>query len=63
MFAHMGHPVIGDKVYGLEKASLQAQRQMLHASYIKVMDIEAHSSDPEDFATLLSTLKASRNSS
>jgi len=55
-----GHPVVGDKLYGLEhtkKMNIQAQRQMLHASYLKVMDIEAHSPDPEDFITLLGTLK------
>lgn len=57
MFAHMGHPVIGDKVYSNKNATiLQAQRQMLHASYIKVMDIEAQSPDPEDFANLLKSL-------
>lgn len=57
MFTHMGHPVVGDKLYGdATNIKLQAQRQMLHASYIKVMDIEAHSPDPEDFSALLKQL-------
>lgn len=59
MFAHMGHPVIGDKLYGnnfkLAK-HLNPKRQMLHACYLKLLDIEVESPDPEDFSNLLKTL-------
>lgn len=56
MFAHMGHPVIGDKVYSNPTVAFKADRQMLHASSIEVLDIEAHSPDPEDFTRLLEVL-------
>jgi len=61
MFAHMGHPVIGDKLYGnnfrLEK-HVSPKRQMLHACYLKLLDIEVESPDPEDFSKLLKILRS-----
>jgi len=60
MMAHMGHPVIGDRVYGDAKIDpVAAPRQMLHASRLHVEDIDAHSPDPADFAGLLAGLRRS----
>lgn len=61
MFAHKGHPVIGDKTYGEGSrglgAAFGAKRQMLHATFLKVEAIEAHSPHPPDFASMLGKLK------
>ena len=56
MFSHKGYPVLGDKHYA--GGSTQAKRQMLHASYLHVYDIEAHSPDPQDFQTLIKALRS-----
>ncbi|MBW2316531.1 MAG: RluA family pseudouridine synthase [Deltaproteobacteria bacterium] len=47
-FAHLGHPVLGDTVYGAEAAGA-APRQMLHCAHLVFEEIEAQSPDPEDF--------------
>lgn len=56
MFAHKGHPVLGDKLYGQPVTKLP--RQMLHASYLNVCGIEAHSPDPIDFQATLEHLRS-----
>ena len=58
MFAHKGHPVIGDKTYGTETDRFGAARQMLHAASIRVEDVEAQSPNPADFREALDCLKS-----
>lgn len=55
MLAHLGHPVVGDPLYGDAEAGIP--RQMLHASYIKAGPAEARSPDPEDFMKILRRLR------
>jgi 23S rRNA pseudouridine1911/1915/1917 synthase len=55
-FAHAGHPVAGDVVYGGQEARLLAPRQMLHASLLRVDEICATSPDAADFAALVAAL-------
>ena len=56
--AHAGHPVIGDALYGDERAlSFGAKRQMLHAARVAFEEIEAESADAADFRTLLEALR------
>jgi 23S rRNA pseudouridine1911/1915/1917 synthase len=57
-FASLGHPVMGDKVYG---SSARVQRQMLHASHLEFdhpvtkKKLRFSSPIPKDFKTLLNT--------
>ncbi len=48
MFAEMGHPVLGDGVYGSGPSDI-APRQMLHARQLRVNQAEGVSPLPEDF--------------
>lgn len=60
---HIGHPLLGDELYGPVKNKLGAARQMLHAGVLgfihptsgKYMEFE--SPLPEDFAKVLNRLK------
>ncbi len=54
--AHMGHPVLGDTLYGEPSASPPA-RQTLHAASLEWGEIRARSEDPPDFAALLTSLR------
>jgi len=58
--AHLGHPVVGDAIYGdAEEAgsrSTAAPRQLLHASRIAVDEIVAEVPLPADFEAVLSRL-------
>jgi 23S rRNA pseudouridine1911/1915/1917 synthase len=56
MMAHIGHPVLGDGVYGEAEAGVG--RQMLHAAYLRAGVAEGRSPDPEDFARTLKRLRA-----
>jgi 23S rRNA pseudouridine1911/1915/1917 synthase len=57
--AHLGHPLLGDALYGEgESLAHGAERQMLHAAHVRYQEIEARSPDPEDFASVLSRLRA-----
>jgi 23S rRNA pseudouridine1911/1915/1917 synthase len=58
-FAHAGHPVAGDLVYGPEQG-MRIPRQMLHASFLAVDEIAARSPDPSDFQSVLDALRAAR---
>jgi 23S rRNA pseudouridine1911/1915/1917 synthase len=64
ILSHLGHPVLGDALYG-EPDSLElsqkvgAERQMLHAARIRYEEIEAASPDPADFAGVLERLRGS----
>jgi 23S rRNA pseudouridine1911/1915/1917 synthase len=54
MLAHIGHPVLGDKIYGALDSDIP--RQMLHAHSIRIGEIYAESSDPSDFSEMVSLL-------
>ncbi len=53
-FAFLGHPVLGDRIYGDAAA---APRQMLHAAHVRFEEVEAASPDPADFAGALARLR------
>jgi 23S rRNA pseudouridine1911/1915/1917 synthase len=55
-FAHLGHPLLGDRVYGPEAVAQAARRQMLHAASITLDEIRAASADPDDFVAALIAL-------
>jgi 23S rRNA pseudouridine1911/1915/1917 synthase len=54
-FAHLGHPLCGDRSYGPPAAEdpSGAARHMLHAARIAIDEIEAESPDAPDFAAAL----------
>ena len=54
MFAHLGHPVLGDVTYGKGD---EAPRQVLHAARLEVADVKAESPDPPDFLGMLESLR------
>jgi hypothetical protein len=56
--AHLGHPVLGDTVYGAPEAT--APRPMLHAARVAHRDVEASAPDPPDFEALLARLREVR---
>jgi len=53
--AHLGHPVLGDAIYGAGGPS-EAPRQMLHAAAVGYGEIEVCSPDPPDFRATLKRL-------
>jgi 23S rRNA pseudouridine1911/1915/1917 synthase len=55
--AHLGFPIVGDRVYGAGADALGAPRQMLHAARVRFEEMEAVSADPEDFASLCRRLR------
>jgi len=57
-FAHLGHPIAGDRSYGPEADPTGAPRQMLHAARLSLDEISAESPDPADFADLCARLRA-----
>lgn len=57
-FAHLGHPVAGDRTYGAPADPSGAPRQMLHAARAAVDEIAAESPDPDDFAAVCARLRA-----
>jgi len=59
-FAHLGHPVVGDRTYGAANPRASAPRQMLHASAIAFEEIAAASPDPPDFAATRERLRGVR---
>lgn len=59
-FAYLGHPIVGDKMYGFKNQILPAglKRQFLHASYLKIRlpdgkEQEFKSNLPEDLKKIL----------
>lgn len=62
--AHIGHPVLGDMVYGMKKPELGLDSQCLHARRIKFIHprtgerVELESRLPEYFTAVLEKLKA-----
>ena len=57
MMAHLGHPVIGDPLYGSPGPSPLAPRPMLHAARLTIGDIDAASPDPPDLAACLERMR------
>jgi 23S rRNA pseudouridine1911/1915/1917 synthase len=55
--AHLGHPVLGDRVYGDDASSARADRHQLHAAGIRFEEIDVTCPAPEDFEALLATLR------
>jgi 23S rRNA pseudouridine1911/1915/1917 synthase len=53
--AHLGHPVLGDALYGIAGAPA-APRQMLHAAAIGYREIDVCSPDPPDFRGVLARI-------
>ena len=51
----LGHPVLGDPVYG--DVAGRAPRQMLHAARLGFEEIDVEAPDPEDFVALLDGLR------
>ncbi|MBX2850670.1 MAG: RluA family pseudouridine synthase [Phycisphaeraceae bacterium] len=58
MMAGLGHPVVGDKLYGPAEQAIQAPRQMLHAQSLRHDDIDVHAPVPQDMQTVLQLLRA-----
>jgi 23S rRNA pseudouridine1911/1915/1917 synthase len=54
--AHLGHPIVGDAVYG---GGAGAARPMLHARSLRLGEIAVVVDPPEDFASLLQSLTVS----
>jgi 23S rRNA pseudouridine1911/1915/1917 synthase len=60
--AHIGHPVMGDPVYGARRSSCALRRQALHACALGLKhpvtgeDMLWHSPLPEDLANWAATL-------
>ena len=53
-FAWMGHPLLGDAVYG---DGAGAPRQMLHATRLHLEGVEAEAPDPADLREILAGLR------
>jgi 23S rRNA pseudouridine1911/1915/1917 synthase len=51
VLAHLGHPVIGDTLYG---SPARLPRHLLHAEWIRLGSFEARSPLPDDFASRIS---------
>jgi 23S rRNA pseudouridine1911/1915/1917 synthase len=66
--AHLGHPVLGDRVYGTPLTAAAAPRQMLHARSLAFPHpitgarIAVEAVLPDDFAKMRATLRAHRMS-
>jgi 23S rRNA pseudouridine1911/1915/1917 synthase len=64
--AHLGHPVLGDRVYGTPQAASAAPRQMLHAWTLTFPHpltgarIAVEAPQPDDFARVRARLRARR---
>ena len=56
--AHLGHPILGDRLYAPPEVAARAPRQLLHAARLSVQEIAVESPDPPDFAAALAALRA-----
>jgi 23S rRNA pseudouridine1911/1915/1917 synthase len=56
MFAELGHPVLGDHLYGPPEQSDRIPRQMLHACRLRVNQAEGISPLPQDFQKAMQDL-------
>lgn len=57
MMAAMGHPVIGDKLYGRPEQTIYAPRQMLHARSLAYEQVQAEAPIPADMHQVLQVLR------
>ncbi len=55
-FAHLGHPLVGDRTYDVS-GPREAGRHMLHAARVAFEDVEGRADDAEDFAAWLDRLR------
>ena len=64
--AHIGHPVLGDRVYGGGKAAKSAERQMLHAESLSLLHPETGNPmtftvpPPRDMAEVIEKLRRTK---
>ena len=64
--AHVGHPVLGDRVYGGSKAAKYAERQMLHAESLSLLHpVTGHpmtftAPPPEDMREMIEKLRRTK---
>src|SRR5262245_19047838 len=58
VLAHLGHPVLGDRVYADPEIAAAAPRQMLHAAALRFEEIAAASPDPADLSALAARLRS-----
>ncbi len=56
--AHLGFPVLGDRIYGPASDPIPVPRQMLHAARASWGEVEASSPDPDDFRAALAQCAA-----
>lgn len=60
-FAHLGHPVLGDPIYGGEVSSPNApapHRLMLHAAALRLDEIDIQCPPPTEFVAAVTALKS-----
>ena len=57
MMAHLGWPVIGDRVYGKASTQIDAPRQMLHASSLRIEDQLIAAPLPGDMRQVMKALR------
>ncbi|MEM6505632.1 MAG: RluA family pseudouridine synthase [Planctomycetota bacterium] len=57
MMADLGHPVVGDRVYGEVQPGVTAPRQMLHASTLVYKEIDIKAPLPIDMSNLREALR------
>jgi len=62
VLAHLGHPILGDRVYADPATAAAAPRHLLHASALAFEEIAAASPDAADFADRLAELRRSPGS-
>jgi 23S rRNA pseudouridine1911/1915/1917 synthase len=67
--AHIGHPVLGDRVYGGSRAAKLAERQMLHAESLSLLHPETGhpmtftTPPPEDMREMMEKLRRTKQAS
>jgi len=60
--AELGHPVLGDEIYGGARDYPWVSRHQLHAAALRFEEIDVTSSDPEDFEQVLARLRDASSS-
>ncbi|MCP4039995.1 MAG: RluA family pseudouridine synthase [bacterium] len=55
--AELGHPVLGDRIYGGCREHPWVSRHQLHAAALRFDEIDVGSPDPDDFAQVLARLR------
>lgn len=55
-FAHLGHPILGDRTYADRATAAAAPRHMLHAASVRFEEVAGESPDPEDFKAVCAGL-------